>query len=265
MAALLLMILPEKSDAEEKTKKAIVSVTFDDATLTQFTYGLPLARKYDIPGTLYVSTQPIGEDKWNMTWDNVLAFKAAGWEIGGHSHTHVDFTSVADTVVVEELRGSTAILFDKLGELPVSFAVPFGEYDAKIIQHVAHVYESSVAAWGIEEGNLNVIGKTNPYEISRFGVKSSHTGDQLCDATKRAVDNGTWLVFAFHGIVDGSPSEYQSSVKTFEALLSCISEFRTAGKLDVMVTKEALMHARKRGDGGITTTELKGNRKNVVK
>lgn len=259
------LMFSDKSPAEippapPPLNKAIVSITFDDATMTQFKNAFPIAQKHNIPGTLYVQTGPIGFDEWNMTWDDVFTFRKAGWEIGGHTKSHANLMAITDTEREEELRVSTALLEDKLGELPVSFAAPYGEFDDKVIEQIRGYYENNVAAWGSEEGIDNVIGETDPYRISRYNVKKVHTGSQLCEATKRAVEKKTWIVFAFHGIVDSPSTDYEASVQTFEELLTCVSEFRDKGELEVLVVKEALMYARKRLEGGITTAELKGDK-----
>ncbi|MEK7767460.1 MAG: polysaccharide deacetylase family protein, partial [bacterium] len=83
-----------------------VIFTFDDGYRSVFTEALPILRKYHFVGAAYLVTDYVGlENGWHdpaleprvplLTWEDVAALTAAGWEIGSHGRTHRSFTRLS--------------------------------------------------------------------------------------------------------------------------------------------------------------------------
>ena len=90
---------------------AIVSFTFDDASLSQYENGLRLAEQYGVQGSLFLNPHLIAEaaqidDRWQMTWEEAQAFHTAGWEIGSHALTHHKLSEFPEEMISYELDRS---------------------------------------------------------------------------------------------------------------------------------------------------------------
>jgi len=76
--------------ASETRPQALVTITFDDASKSQYQNGLAIAKAHKLPGTIFVPTALVNgslseaQDAWLMNWDELKEFHEAGWEIGAH-------------------------------------------------------------------------------------------------------------------------------------------------------------------------------------
>jgi len=114
-------------------KKMAISLTFDDARLTQVDTGILIMDKYKVKGTFYISPQNMLRriDKWKKAVAN-------GHEIGNHSIVHPctgnfpwakpnaleNYTMPA---MRHELDSASKLIKNTLGVTPVSFAYPCGQ------------------------------------------------------------------------------------------------------------------------------------------
>jgi peptidoglycan/xylan/chitin deacetylase (PgdA/CDA1 family) len=128
-------ILAGESDAPPKP----VAFTFDDGYRSVHRNALPVLREVGWPGTIFPVTGALGD---RNTWDGpgmedleVLDSKAlaelhaAGWEVGGHTHTHRSLRGVSAAEVAHELDQADTTLAALIGSVPESFAYPYGHYD----------------------------------------------------------------------------------------------------------------------------------------
>lgn len=125
--------------------KAIV-ITVDDGWQSAYTYMLPLARKYNIPVTLFIYPQTISEGKNAMTWDELKQMKDSGlFDIQGHTYDHPNFKHAKKSMspekyakfVQNELAHSKKELEDKMNIKVSYLAWPFGIYDAYLEDQAA--------------------------------------------------------------------------------------------------------------------------------
>lgn len=61
-----------------------------------------------------------------LSWAQVKELHQAGWEIGGHSKSHINLAHSALEVVQQDLTDSTKELAEKLGDRPPGFAYTYG-------------------------------------------------------------------------------------------------------------------------------------------
>lgn len=129
-----------------------VTITFDDGYLDTFTDALPVLVELGFTATCYVVAGGIGGvSHWTdlaplMGRREIDGWLRAGMEVGAHSVTHPDLTTLSDTALREEVAGAKARLEDRLG-IPVrSFAYPFNRVDARALAAVAQGgYEAACA------------------------------------------------------------------------------------------------------------------------
>lgn len=121
-----------QSDAPAQ-KTAVI--TIDDGYTSFFRNGLPLLKKYKMPATLFINTKTVGGGDF-MTWDDLKVAQASGMEIGNHTHSHDYFLNQpADSrykTFRQEIIQSQDIIEKHLGQKPIVFSYPYGEFDDKM-------------------------------------------------------------------------------------------------------------------------------------
>lgn len=115
-----------------------VILSFDDGWRNEYEYAFPLLKKYNMRGTFFIFTNPIGrKDHW-VTWEEIKEMEAAGMEIGGHTRTHPELTKImTDKELDKEIAGGKKIIEDHLGHPVEVFAYPFGLEDERVVAAVA--------------------------------------------------------------------------------------------------------------------------------
>jgi peptidoglycan/xylan/chitin deacetylase (PgdA/CDA1 family) len=68
-------------------------ITFDDGHLNNYTTAFPIMQKYGFTGVLYIVANYMGADQY-MNADQIKEMAIAGWEVGSHSISHSDLTSL---------------------------------------------------------------------------------------------------------------------------------------------------------------------------
>lgn len=128
-----------------------LAVTFDDAYRSVLREGYPVLERLGVPATVFVpsafatSQEPMAwaeMAEWVgtsceaelecMSWEELRRLSQAGWEIGSHSSSHRDLTSLDDAALEAELRGSREDCERELQQPCASFAYPFSSYDERV-------------------------------------------------------------------------------------------------------------------------------------
>jgi peptidoglycan/xylan/chitin deacetylase (PgdA/CDA1 family) len=116
-------------------ERGLVALTFDDGMEDNHHVVRPLLLELGgLPATVFVVSGLMGKpNPWMepeagqrfMTAQEVLACRDAGWEIGAHTETHPDLSTLDREACAREMRASRATL-EALTEGPVpAFAYPF--------------------------------------------------------------------------------------------------------------------------------------------
>jgi peptidoglycan/xylan/chitin deacetylase (PgdA/CDA1 family) len=118
-----------------------VVITADDAHKTVFSDMLPLARKYNIPVTLFVYPSCISNASYAMTWEQLKQLQQTGlFDMQGHTFWHPNFKKDRKKLKPEEFKkeldkqlvSSKAVLEKRLGTKVDILAWPFGIYDDEL-------------------------------------------------------------------------------------------------------------------------------------
>ena len=107
-----------------------IVLTFDDGYLSQYAHAKPTLRAAGWPGVLYLEGKNLGPG--GLTTHQVKSMIAAGWEVGAHTLTHPDLTTVDDATLAREVAGSRALLQRRLGVAVNAFCYPAGRNDARV-------------------------------------------------------------------------------------------------------------------------------------
>lgn len=141
-----------------------VVITADDGWESDYTYMYPIARKYNIPITLFIYPGAISAGKHTLTWDQLKELMKTGlFDIQAHTYTHPNFkqekkhlsADAYNKLVHKELYDSKKVLEDKLGTRVDFLAWPFGIYDNYLEQQAAKA--GYVMAFSIDFRNASRI------------------------------------------------------------------------------------------------------------
>lgn len=115
-----------------------LSITFDDGYRDNAEVAAPILKRLGLPATFFITTGFIESDRvpfWDtdltrqpgwMSWAQVRGLAQDGFEIGCHTHTHIDMGTASPETVREELGRSRGILEETLQRRINLFAYPFG-------------------------------------------------------------------------------------------------------------------------------------------
>jgi len=120
--------------------KAVV-ITMDDGYSSAYEIAFSILKKHGFTATLFVYTDFVGTSKSALTWDQLRRMKSAGFEIGSHSLSHCDLTRMkegeSDEAYLERVRRelllSKKILDEKLEQVTLYLAFPYGEFNQRIV------------------------------------------------------------------------------------------------------------------------------------
>jgi peptidoglycan/xylan/chitin deacetylase (PgdA/CDA1 family) len=123
-------------------RKTVV-LTFDDGYHSFREYAYPVLKELRFPATLFVYTDYVGVGGNALTWDELRALAAEGFDVQAHSKSHGDLrrgTHETDAQYARrlqaELTEAPAILTRHVGR-PVSFlAYPYGRVDDAVLAKV---------------------------------------------------------------------------------------------------------------------------------
>ncbi len=206
-------------------KRAALSLTFDDARVSQAQVGLPLLDRCDVKATFYVSPGPFQAHL--PAWKQALA---NGHEIGNHSMRHPctgNFSFARDKALEDytlrqmerELEEANRVIASAVGVRPATFAYPCGQkfvgrgtHLRSYVPLVARMFQAG-RGWMDEAANDPAL--CDPAQL--LGIELD--GRDFAAAKKlidTAVENGSWLVFAGHEIAEGG--RQTTRIDTLEAI-----------------------------------------------
>jgi len=188
-------------------KKCAVSLTFDDARLTQIDKGIPLLDKYGIKATFYVL--PCSLTKRLDGWKKAVA---SGYEIGNHSTTHpctgnyaFSFNNALENYNLDKISAdideASKVIKDDLGVETHSFAYPCGQKFVGQGQNVQSYVPIIAERFLTGRGWLGEAAN-NPWicDFSQLlGMESDGKSfEQLKALIEQAKEDNSWLILAGH-------------------------------------------------------------------
>ncbi len=207
-------------------KRVAVSLSFDDARVSQIDVGVPLFDKYGAKVTFFVN--PPNMEKRLDGWKKAAA---QGYEIGNHSRSHPctgnftwsrkndveDFTLAA---MAEEMDNANRDTERLLGVKPATFAYPCGQKfvgrGVETKSTVPLVAQRFLAGRGFRDEAANDPAFCDLAQL--LGVSSDGMSfEDMKKAVVTAEKDGGWLVFAGHEI--GSPAYQTTETATLEQFL----------------------------------------------
>lgn len=126
--------------------KSVVIVE-DDAHKSVYSDMLPLAKKYNVPVTVFVYPSAISNAKYAMTWDQLRTLKKNGFDIQSHTFWHPNFRqdkkkmtpAEFEKFVTVQLKKSKDRLEKEMGSSVDLIAWPYGIYDDYLLKRAAEI------------------------------------------------------------------------------------------------------------------------------
>jgi len=188
----------------ENNSEGILTFTFDDAPVTQYTNAVPILAKYNFSATTYVPTDFIGniDDKLNLEQLKEMEY-VYGWDVSLHSLTHFDLARKGvDSRIENQIVKSKQFLIDNGFSKGVEhFAYPFGTFDNDFTMELVKKHYKS--ARGVR-GNIETLPPADDYRLRVFYVFSDTNPDDVLNRVDKAIENGDWIILVNHGIVDSN-------------------------------------------------------------
>ncbi len=205
----------------------MVTVTFDDSIRTQYTNALPVLNKYGLHATFYAISGDIGVCDPNvssicyMTKTQLKALQTAGNEIGSHTVTHPDLTTLTLAQVTTELSKSQTDLQTWLGVPVTNLAAPYGAVNESVLGIAKNYY---VSHRGVEIG-YNSIDNYDQMNLLVQDINSTTSVADVEGYIDHAKATNTWLILMYHDIntdpsVDPGYNTTPADFKTQMAYLS---------------------------------------------
>lgn len=235
-------------------KRAAVSLTFDDARLTQPDVGIPILDRFGVKATFYVTPRNMSErlDAWKSA-------VRAGHEIGNHTVTHPcsgNYSWSRDNALEDytlermekELLDANAVIAEMFGVTPRTFAYPCAQtfvgrgentrsYVPLVTRHfrVGRHALSSVPA----DAAFCDLAQVDSIELDR---KAPNEAIRLIET---AATGGSWLIFYAHEI---APDGRQAvPPETLEAVCEFCTDTRKGIWIDTVASVgEHVRRARER-------------------
>jgi peptidoglycan/xylan/chitin deacetylase (PgdA/CDA1 family) len=212
--------------------RGVISIAFDDGRQSQYDYAFPLLKEYGMHGTFYIISSEIsdfsGDDSF-MSIAELRNLQGNESEIGSHSVTHPDFTSLTDQQIISECVNSKQLLQSN-GFIVNNFAYPYGATNVHTDSIVANYYRSARSAYTppfimpLPTSQFLLTGYPgetgDPSTVSQ--LDQLHAAESFVD---QAVSSNSYAIIFFHNIIPGDTSHsYEISAEYFEDFLEYVAE-----------------------------------------
>lgn len=212
------------------TPPTVVTIQFDDGNANQYTARTILST-HGMHATFYVNSGVI-EDGTHLTWSQLGDLAGDGNEIASHTLFHTNIKKLKTGPARQAVCGDRVNLYNH-GFLTVSFAYPFGSFDAgtkAVVQ--ACGFNSGRGVSGVND--RKVFAETIP-PLDAYATRTPPNPKQgttlatIEGYVTAAVSNGGgWVQLVFHNICDGCDA-YSITQGDFTMLLIWLQSQATSG------------------------------------
>jgi len=215
--------------------------TFDDGTLNQWQYALPVLNEHNIHATFFLIGSSV--EAWysvvgGVHVPHVLNMAAAGHEIGSHTYNHLSLTDLNDVNVHAQMALNQSF-FRRYGINIVSMAYPYSATNERIQAIVSQYIEFA------RDGEPITTNSSSWSELNPLDLKWSSRGDNHYECVDRAIASRTWAIGVFHQVgqvgVQGVPT-----AEEFSTFVKYVVTLRDAGVLWIDTVKNVASYIRER-------------------
>lgn len=179
-----------------KFTQGIVSLDFDDGSISEFTNGIPILNASGFKSTQYIITSYINTDSDYITSSEILQMQTQGHEIQDHTKTHPYLTQLTTAQVTDEIMGAKNSLLSMGVNQVTTFSYPFGDYNDATVNTVRGLGFSAARTTDPGFNYKN----SDPLTLKSYSFENTATFAQIKALIDSAVTTRTWAILVFHQI-----------------------------------------------------------------
>ncbi len=196
----------------------IVSITFDDGWADQYINAYPLLKQYNFPATFYLVASFINTPDY-MTATQAKSLRTNGSELGSHSYSHLNLTTLNSTQLTRETSTAKNRLIQLVGAPIENFASPYGAYNDTVVAKLKTLYSSHRTV---------TPGYNSKYGFDKYAIKVQNITDKTTEAevsswVAYAKQNNLWLVLVYHQVSNDNLGDYSTTPDQLSKHMSIIS------------------------------------------
>ena len=159
-----------------------VVLTFDDGYADQYTYALPILRKYDASATFYIVTGELGRPR-HLTWPLVERLAQLRMDVAAHGVAHDDLSAMPVEQQAYQIDTCVAQLRSRLHEPVDSYAYPSGRFNRATLRLV----QMAGIPLAVTTDAVYVLPPQNALELTRLRVRGEWTLRDFATALNAAL------------------------------------------------------------------------------
>jgi hypothetical protein len=237
------------ANSSKAAEPTIISLTFDDGNGSQLAAAQVL-KANGLVGTFYITTSFIDSSGF-LTRGNLQSLAADGNEIGGHSVTHPDLTTIGAAAARAEVCDSKTTL-EGWGFTVRNFAYPFAAENATAQSAVRDCGYSSSRGLGDLRSPDSCASCPVAESLPPGNPMVTKAPDQvdstwsLADLQARVTDaetTGGWVQLTFHEIAVGTDPSLSITPALFDSFVTWLAARTANGTTSVQTVAQALGQA----------------------
>lgn len=199
--------------------EGIVSFDFDDGWREPYKLATRILGEAGFKATFYIYSDAVGAWKDGYVfWDDVLEMQRLGHEIGAHTLTHSDLTTLTTADMEREINLSRNYLLKNGIHSVNSFAYPYGAYNPAIQKLVR---EAGFTIARSADLGINEKGTTDQYGLQVIGMLANTNIDEVLAIIKKTKIEKGWVILLFHHINE-SGSDYSVTPEFFTRIVDYV-------------------------------------------
>ena len=159
----------------------VVVLTFDDGYADQYTYALPLLRRYGDHATFFIITSTLDTPN-HLTWRDLRRMHDDGEEIAAHGMQHDDLSVMTPAQQAYQIDDSLAELRRRLHLRVDSYGFPSGRFNRTTLD----LLQEAGVDLAVTTDPAYVLAPENRLELTRVRVARGWTPAQFLDALLQA-------------------------------------------------------------------------------
>ena len=155
----------------------VVGITFDDGYQNNLINAAPILKKYNFSATCYIVSERVGSsNSWDiekgitqrplMSKTEIKEWLSLGMDIGAHTKSHVDLTSITEYKALMEIRDCKSDLERQYNLKITDFCYPFGLFNETVCDLVKE--SGYLRATSMVRGRVS--SRSNSYILPRIPI-----------------------------------------------------------------------------------------------
>jgi peptidoglycan/xylan/chitin deacetylase (PgdA/CDA1 family) len=170
-------------------------LSFDDGYLNNLELAYPILKKYKAKATIFIPSNYVGAtNKWDngndliMNVEQLKNLDPSVFELGLHSHTHINFKNISLESLENEIRENIAFFSDNNIPYTPVLAYPYGGRPrGDAYYKMIHIFEKFGIQAAFRIGNkVNPFNIKDLYELKRIDIRGTDGFDEF----KKKVEKG---------------------------------------------------------------------------